>query len=219
MTTTTNGSVTFIDSAHDSARSMLADMVALENANNSGDTTDILPILGALTGVIGNAIAAGQFGLNVANAATGSNGSLEIEIKNQGSNFIAPYSYKSEDANISAFPGPIVPGESDSLVITQDGAFATGSTKVTLSMLVSGDTSTSSVPLQIVFSYTDGSSPGLWKFEISVDGKGHTFSSDKGIVGVQYVGNSPYPNFNLYIGSIETGGGEMLLSVFDPASA
>lgn len=218
MTTTTNGNVNFIDNAKTAASSMLADMVAMESASSS-DSTEILPILGALTGVIGNAIAAGQFGLNVANAATGSNGSLEIEIKNQGSNYLAPYSYKSEHANVSAFPGPIVPGESDSFVITQDGAFTTGSTNVKINMLVSGNTPTSFVPLQISFSYTDGSSPGLWKFEISVDGEGHKFSSEKGIVGVQYVGNSPFPSFNLYVGSIETGGGELLVSVFDPSAS
>lgn len=215
MTTTTNGSVNFIDNAKTAAGQMLIDMVAMEAAS-SNDSTEILPILGALTGVIGNALAASQAGLGIANAAT-ANTSLEIELKNQSSIYIAPYSYKSETANVSGFPGPIVPGESDSFVITHNG-FTTGSTSVQLNMLVSGETPTSSVPLQVTFSYTDGSDPGLWKFEVSVDGKGHTFSSDKGIVGVQYTGNSTYPSFDLYIGAIETGGGEIMLSFFDQGS-
>ena len=217
MTTTTNGSVNFIDNAKTAASQMLIDMVAMEAAS-SNDSTEILPILGALTGVIGNALAAAQAGLSVASAATGPNSSLEIEIKNQSSIYIAPYSYKSEVANVSGFPGPIVPGESDSFVITHTGTFSTGSTSVQLNMLVSGSTPTSWVPLQVTFSYTDNSTPGLWKFEVSVDGQGHTFSSDKGIVGVQYTGNSSYPSFDLYIGAIETGGGEMMLSFFDASS-
>lgn len=215
MTTTTNGNVNFIDDAKTAAGQMLKDMVAMEAAS-SNDSTEILPILGALTGVIGNALAASQAGLGIASAATADT-SLEIELKNQSSIYIAPYSYKSEEANVSGFPGPIVPGESDSFVITHNG-FTTGSTSVQLNMLVSGETPTSSVPLQVTFSYTDGSDPGLWKFEVSVDGKGHTFSSDKGIVGVQYTGNSSYPSFDLYIGAIETGGGEMMLSFFDQSN-
>ena len=81
MTTTTNGSVNFIDNAKTAASQMLIDMVAMEAAS-SNDSTEILPILGALTGVIGNALAAAQAGLSVASAATGPNRSLEIEIKN-----------------------------------------------------------------------------------------------------------------------------------------
>jgi hypothetical protein len=43
MMTTTNGAVTFIDDSNQAASSMLADMVAMENVGDSGDTTEMLP--------------------------------------------------------------------------------------------------------------------------------------------------------------------------------
>jgi hypothetical protein len=219
MTTTTNGTVTFIDDSSQAASSMLADMVAMENAGNSGDTTEILPLLGAITGIIGNAMAAGQMGLNAANAANGSNGALEIELRNLGTNYIAPYSYNSEVADVAAFPGPIVPGESDSFVLTHSGGFTAGSSNAKFNMLISGDTPTDAIIVQIAFSFSEGSDPGLWRFQVSVDGAAYKFASTKGVVGLQFTGSGSFPSFNIYVGSIETGGGELLVSIFDSATA
>jgi hypothetical protein len=43
--------------------------------------------------------------------------------------------------------------------------------------------------------------------------------STKGVVGLQFAGSGSFPSFNIYVSSIETGGGELLVSIFDSATA
>lgn len=220
-TKTTNGTINFITSSQNAGSAMLADMVAMEDASG-GAQPEILPVIGALAAVTSSAIAAGQLGLNVANAANGSNGALEVELRNFGSNYIAPFAYDTDDADMSAFPGPIPPGEADNVTVTASGGFSAGDSKVKLQLLVGADqggTVGSAVEVTLEITWGEGSSPGLWKLDATVDGSEQSFSSTKGLVGVQYTGNTGYPSFDLFFAGIETGGGQMLVTFYDQASA
>lgn len=212
MTNTPHGTlVTF--RKEDAAKALLADMIYLEKRSEPTTAPQILPVLGAITGVLGTAIAAGQLGISAANLVNSTSGSLEVEVRNLGTNSIAPFSYDTDGADMTSFPGPIVPGASDNIVVTKSGGFDAGSTNFSVEMLVAGNKATKaiSVKLKLVFS-----SAGLWQLTATVDGQTEDFPAELGLVGLKFTGNSPFPSFNLYFSSIETGNGDLQISIFNP---
>ena len=215
MPQTQNGNVTFLTQSSDAASAMLADMIAMESANTPKASPQIFPVIGAIAGIAGTAIAAGQLGLDAANAANSINAALEVEIRNFGSNYLAPFSFFTEKADMAAFPGPIAPGDSDSMAVTHSGGFTAGDSKIKLDVLISGTTAASAITVEIEFIYAGNNIPGLWKFKATIDGASQDMPITKGLLGLQFTGNGSFPKFDMYFASIETGGGELLVSVYD----
>jgi len=134
---------------------------------------------------------------------------------------VVPYRWDMQDGDASRLPRPLVPGDSDMLVVTKaHGGFKkTTSCKVT--MLVG--TSPSAVELLVKY---DDTKDHTWRISTAIDENDlHDFDQEPQLVGASFAATDPsvFPSFSFYSTTTSAPTATITLTVYDlagvPASA
>lgn len=211
------GSTTYYDDARKAARQASLDLAAFMKAPDPvaevepdapNRTWQAVGSIGSMLGGIGGLLTAG---VNIANlvlsqSTVPANDALEIQVVNNTSVPVVPFSWSANEGDIARVPAPLVPSDSDLLLLTNtDGGFD-DTTAVTLDMLVgTGDTA---VELAVKYDFTENE---RWRVSAGLDTDGspdHEYDKDLEIAGASFVADAgtTYPSFSLYTATTQSTG-------------
>jgi len=225
MPKTTNGNVSFLTTATAAGQQAAADVqfFATELGPQPG-VKEIAPLV--VAGIAGAVATAASAAATLANTAVGIVGlvkdsdddaakdALEVEILNNTSQSLVPFNYVPTKCDFTEVAQPLLPTATDSFLLTSGsvGRFSTD-TKLTLSFMIGS--SAKAIQVDLGLGYASSKNLTSWTAGMKVDGQSQAFPQQLQIMGAQFIGNSGYPSFSVYVTPVESTTGKITVAFYD----
>lgn len=147
---------------------------------------------------------------------------LEIAIVNSTSQPLIVTACTTQGGRATDTAQTIMPCATDMILMTaSDKRFEAGNTIFGLGFVIGSGSGSSSIEVGVQLSYVDNGNPGRWAVGMNIDGAppATPIPQNLQLLGAQFVGNTGYPSFSLYVSPIETTSGRMTLTFISTKAA
>lgn len=140
---------------------------------------------------------------------------IELELVNNTSQSLIVAQCTTTGCRATDIVQTLLPCATDLVLMTASGKRFDANTNFGLGLVIGGGSPSSSIEVGVKFSYVDVGNPGRWTVDMDIDKTSQTFPQELQLLGAQFLGNTGYPSFSMYVSPIETTSGKMTLTFVD----